>query len=295
MIASRISSVAARLAFRTRPSRGPASSARGRKYSMQSGPPIGRSNGRRGGPGVAIAREERRRQVTEEALEFERDRDGELHGEIKRLVARARRGTRIDEEAFAAMPPEDVETDPWLARAAARLRGRRGGLARTSDETAEEGRGTPSSSRTSSDGRAGGGDRAPPGGDRRERAAPAGARALPRGARLARLSLVARQAEVVRSRAAGRRLVARVEQARRSAATGSRSRCTWSAGRGSPPGSRSARPARAPSCARAAPSRASSACGRSGACRARRGSARAGRRPPCRPGRARPAAASRRS
>jgi hypothetical protein len=56
---------------------------------------------------VAIAREERRRQVTED-LEFERDRAGELHEEIKRLALELE-GPGIDEEVFATMPAEEVE------------------------------------------------------------------------------------------------------------------------------------------------------------------------------------------
>ena len=56
---------------------------------------------------VAIAREERRRQVTED-LEFERDRADELHEEIKRLALELERHG-IDAEVFAKMPAEDVE------------------------------------------------------------------------------------------------------------------------------------------------------------------------------------------
>ena len=56
---------------------------------------------------VAIAREERRRQVTEE-LEFERDRAGQLRDEVNRLVLELE-GPGIDEEVFAKMPAEDVE------------------------------------------------------------------------------------------------------------------------------------------------------------------------------------------
>ena len=56
---------------------------------------------------VAIAREERRRQVTED-LEFERDRAGELHEEIKRLALELE-GRGIDAEVFAKLPAEDVE------------------------------------------------------------------------------------------------------------------------------------------------------------------------------------------
>src|SRR6476659_5529678 len=56
---------------------------------------------------VAIAREERRRQVTEE-LEFERDRAGQLRDEVNRLVLELE-GPGIDEEVFAKMPAEDVD------------------------------------------------------------------------------------------------------------------------------------------------------------------------------------------
>ena len=51
---------------------------------------------------VAIAREERRRQVTDE-LEFERDRAGQLRDEANRLVLELA-GPGIDEEVFAKMP-----------------------------------------------------------------------------------------------------------------------------------------------------------------------------------------------
>ena len=43
-----------------------------------------------------------------EDLEFERDRAGELHEEIKRLVLELE-GHGIDAEVFAKMPAEDVE------------------------------------------------------------------------------------------------------------------------------------------------------------------------------------------
>jgi hypothetical protein len=56
----------------------------------------------------AIARGHRRRQA-EEALEFERDRMALLEGQVEELVTELI-GTRIDDEAFATMPPEDVET-----------------------------------------------------------------------------------------------------------------------------------------------------------------------------------------
>lgn len=56
----------------------------------------------------AIARGQRRRQA-EEALEVERDRMTMLEGQIEELVAELL-GTRVDDVAFAAMQPEDVET-----------------------------------------------------------------------------------------------------------------------------------------------------------------------------------------
>src|SRR3954452_10515504 len=56
---------------------------------------------------VAIAREQRRRQVTEE-LDFERDRAGELREEVNRLALELE-GPAIDEQVFAKMPAEDVE------------------------------------------------------------------------------------------------------------------------------------------------------------------------------------------
>jgi hypothetical protein len=56
----------------------------------------------------AIARGQRRRQA-EEALEVERDRMAMLGGQIEEFVAELV-GSRIDDEAFATMPPEDVKT-----------------------------------------------------------------------------------------------------------------------------------------------------------------------------------------
>lgn len=56
----------------------------------------------------AIARGQRRRQA-EEALEFERDRMAMLEGQVEEFVTELI-GARIDDEAFATMPPEDVET-----------------------------------------------------------------------------------------------------------------------------------------------------------------------------------------
>ena len=56
---------------------------------------------------VVIAREERRRQVTED-LEFERDRALELRNEINRLTLELE-GPGIDEQVFAKMAPQDVE------------------------------------------------------------------------------------------------------------------------------------------------------------------------------------------
>jgi len=56
---------------------------------------------------IAIAREERRRQVTED-LEFERDRAAELRNEVNRLTLELE-GPGIDEQVFAKLPAEDVE------------------------------------------------------------------------------------------------------------------------------------------------------------------------------------------
>jgi hypothetical protein len=56
----------------------------------------------------AIARGQRRRQAGE-ALDAERDRMAMLEGQIEECVAELL-GSRIDEEAFATMPPEDMET-----------------------------------------------------------------------------------------------------------------------------------------------------------------------------------------
>jgi hypothetical protein len=56
----------------------------------------------------AIARAQRRRQA-EDALEVERDRMAMLEAQIEEFVTELI-GTRIDDEAFATMPPEDVET-----------------------------------------------------------------------------------------------------------------------------------------------------------------------------------------
>jgi hypothetical protein len=56
----------------------------------------------------AIARAQRRRQA-DEALEVERDRMALLEGQIEELVTELI-GARIDDETFATMSPEDVET-----------------------------------------------------------------------------------------------------------------------------------------------------------------------------------------
>jgi hypothetical protein len=56
----------------------------------------------------AIARGQRRRQA-EEALEVERDRTAMLEAEIEDLVTQLE-GARVDEQTFAAMTPDDVET-----------------------------------------------------------------------------------------------------------------------------------------------------------------------------------------
>jgi hypothetical protein len=55
----------------------------------------------------AIARVQRRRQASE-ALEFERERASGLQEQIDILVVELE-GPRVDEEAFAKMPPEDAE------------------------------------------------------------------------------------------------------------------------------------------------------------------------------------------
>jgi hypothetical protein len=55
----------------------------------------------------AIARGRRRQ--AEEALEVERDRIAMLEAEVEDLITQLN-GARIDEAAFAAMQPEDVET-----------------------------------------------------------------------------------------------------------------------------------------------------------------------------------------
>jgi hypothetical protein len=56
---------------------------------------------------IAIAREERRRQVTEE-LEFERDRAGALRDEVNRIALELE-GPGVDDQVFAQMDSEDVE------------------------------------------------------------------------------------------------------------------------------------------------------------------------------------------
>jgi hypothetical protein len=77
---------------------------------MQSDPPTGAKVG--AVDRVAIAREERRRQVTED-LEAERDRAGQLRDEIHRLALELE-GPAIDEEVLAKLPAEDVE---WIREA----------------------------------------------------------------------------------------------------------------------------------------------------------------------------------
>ena len=57
---------------------------------------------------AAIARAQRRRE-DDEALEVERDRMALLEGQIEELVTELI-GARIDDETFATMSPEDVET-----------------------------------------------------------------------------------------------------------------------------------------------------------------------------------------
>jgi hypothetical protein len=53
-----------------------------------------------------IARSVRRRQVGE-ALDFERDREAALRGQLEETAAELE-GPRIDEETFAAMDPDDI-------------------------------------------------------------------------------------------------------------------------------------------------------------------------------------------
>ena len=55
----------------------------------------------------AVARTQRRRQA-QEALEFEREREAVLQEQLEAVVGEVE-GPRIDEEAFARMPPEDAE------------------------------------------------------------------------------------------------------------------------------------------------------------------------------------------
>jgi hypothetical protein len=54
-----------------------------------------------------IARSQRRRQV-EEALQFERDREAALRAQLEERATELE-GSAVDEHAFAAMDPEDVE------------------------------------------------------------------------------------------------------------------------------------------------------------------------------------------
>jgi hypothetical protein len=72
---------------------------------MQSGPPTAVIVS--GVDRDAIARAQRRRQV-HEALADERDREHSLQEEFERLIGEAE-ATRIDEEIFARMSPEDAE------------------------------------------------------------------------------------------------------------------------------------------------------------------------------------------
>jgi len=53
-----------------------------------------------------IARSVRRRQVTD-ALDFERDREAALRGQLEETAAELE-GASVDEETFAAMDPDDV-------------------------------------------------------------------------------------------------------------------------------------------------------------------------------------------
>src|SRR5207247_1751720 len=115
-IASLISSVAATLALRTRPS--PLSNIPGTAAKIQYAirpanpppgglPPARRDYGSRRMDRSAIVRAERRRQATDE-LEVERDRAVALREEITRLVVELE-GPRLDEEVFAQLVAEDVE------------------------------------------------------------------------------------------------------------------------------------------------------------------------------------------
>src|SRR5262249_20066186 len=114
-IASRISSVAATLALRTSvlPSSRILATAQQHTVcnpSRQRPSPPGRVAApgyRRRVDRLAIARAERRRQVTEE-LEFERDRAGALRDELHRIVAELE-GAAVDEQVFGQMSPEDVQ------------------------------------------------------------------------------------------------------------------------------------------------------------------------------------------
>ena len=54
-----------------------------------------------------IARSQRRRQALE-ALEYERDREAALRGQLEETVTELE-GPNVDEETFARMDPEDVE------------------------------------------------------------------------------------------------------------------------------------------------------------------------------------------
>lgn len=55
----------------------------------------------------AIARERRRRQALEQ-LEFEREREAALRDQLEELITE-QHGPQVDDSAFAAMSPEDVE------------------------------------------------------------------------------------------------------------------------------------------------------------------------------------------
>ena len=184
MIASRISSVAATLAFRTSPPSVWRILPTGANHTVcnLAATPTSQTGVGRVRPWIivapvdraGIARAGRRRQALE-ALEFERDAGRRAAGPARDDRHRAR-GARVDAAAFAGMAPADVAVvrstlDPESRRArrarrrAGRADGRRAGERRAGVA-----------------GGAGGRDRPARGGDRLQQTAPAGVRALPRGA-----------------------------------------------------------------------------------------------------------------
>ena len=84
----------------------------------------------------SIARGQRRRQA-EEALEVESDRTAMLEAEIEDLVAQLA-GAEVDEQAFAAMQPEDVETVRSILDPAADFEVDEEWVADEGEETAEQ-------------------------------------------------------------------------------------------------------------------------------------------------------------